>query len=98
MSTTEQLIEEVKLHNILFDLSHPDYKNIKKKDEVWEQMARSLRTSGKFTHFSFIFINYLLFNLLCIVVYKIISTEQLHTLIVLSKYLNTVIVFFIFML
>jgi hypothetical protein len=44
-TTTEQLIEEVKLHNILFDLSHPDYENIKKKDEVWEQMGRSLGTS-----------------------------------------------------
>jgi hypothetical protein len=38
MSTTEQLIEEVKLHSILFDLSHHEYRNIKKKDEVWEQI------------------------------------------------------------
>jgi hypothetical protein len=51
-------------------------------------MGRSLGTSGKFTYFPFIFINYLLFNLLCIVLYKIISTEQLHRLIMLSKYLK----------
>lgn len=56
-STTGQLIEEVKL----FNLSHPDYKNIKKKNEVWEQIGRSLGTSCKFTHFPFIFINYLIY-------------------------------------
>jgi hypothetical protein len=56
MRTTEKLIEEIKLHNILFDLSHPNYKNIKKNDDVWEETGRSLGTSGKFTHFHQLFI------------------------------------------
>jgi hypothetical protein len=53
MSTTEKLIEEVKLHSILFDLSHHEYRNIKKKDEVWEQAVK-VHTFSIYCHQLFI--------------------------------------------
>ncbi|XP_046395245.1 uncharacterized protein LOC124162690 [Ischnura elegans] len=45
-ASTEKLIESVKIHSILFDLAHQAYKNIRKKDQVWEGIGRSLGSSG----------------------------------------------------
>jgi len=39
MAFTEKLIESVKIYPILYDLSHEDYKNVRKKDKAWEQMG-----------------------------------------------------------
>ncbi|CAL1671958.1 unnamed protein product [Lasius platythorax] len=44
--SVEQIIEIVKLHPILFDLSNPDYKNIKKKDNVWKEIGEALKEDG----------------------------------------------------
>nr|CAD7579787.1 unnamed protein product [Timema californicum] len=45
-SVTEKLIEIVKLHGVIFDLSHPDYKNIRNKSKIWEEIGRSLGEDG----------------------------------------------------
>nr|CAD7602458.1 unnamed protein product [Timema genevievae] len=45
-SVTEKLIEIVKLHAVIFDLSHPDYKNIRNKSKIWEEIGRSLGEDG----------------------------------------------------
>jgi len=47
MALTEKLIELVKIYPILYDLSHEDYKNVRKKDKVWEQIGVELKESGK---------------------------------------------------
>jgi hypothetical protein len=49
----EKLIEFVKIYPILYDLSHEDYKNVRKKDNVWEQIGVELKESGKW--FCFIY-------------------------------------------
>lgn len=38
-SSSEQLIEIVKNYPVLYDLSHPEYKNTKKKDKIWDEIA-----------------------------------------------------------
>lgn len=43
----EKLIELVKLHKVLYDLSHPEYKNIRKKNKIWDEIGVSLDTDGK---------------------------------------------------
>jgi len=47
MAFTEKGTEIVKIYQILFDLSHEDYKNARKKDKVWEQIGVELNESGK---------------------------------------------------
>jgi len=47
MAFMEKLIELVKIYPILYDLSHEDYKNVKKKDKAWEQIGVELKESGK---------------------------------------------------
>jgi len=44
---TEKLIELVKICPILYDLSHEDCKNVRKKDKAWEQIGVELKESGK---------------------------------------------------
>lgn len=53
MAFTEKLIELVKIYPILYDLSHEDYKNVRKKDNVWEQIGVELKESDKW--FCFIY-------------------------------------------
>ena len=48
MAFTEKLIELVKIYPILYD-----YKNVRKKDKVWEQIGAELKESGKW--FCFIY-------------------------------------------
>ncbi|KAI4465982.1 alcohol dehydrogenase transcription factor myb/sant-like [Holotrichia oblita] len=36
---TEKLIEYVKKYNILYDLSHPDYKNNRAKNKIWDEIG-----------------------------------------------------------
>ncbi|KAL1492138.1 hypothetical protein ABEB36_012626 [Hypothenemus hampei] len=42
-NSTEKLIEHVKKHSILFDLSHPEYKNVRAKHKVWDQIAKDMQ-------------------------------------------------------
>ncbi|KAH1000576.1 hypothetical protein HUJ04_012885, partial [Dendroctonus ponderosae] len=42
MASTEMLIELVKKYPILYDLSHEDYKNIRKKDKLWDKIGQEL--------------------------------------------------------
>lgn len=48
MGKTEQLIELVRNHRILYDLAHEDYRNIRKKDNIWDQIGTELGETGKF--------------------------------------------------
>ena len=50
MAFTEKLIELVKIYPILYDLSHEDYKNVK-KDKAREQIGVELKESGKWVCF-----------------------------------------------
>ena len=47
MAFTEKLIELVKICPILYDVSHEDYKNVRKKNKVWEQIGAELKEGGK---------------------------------------------------
>jgi hypothetical protein len=53
MAFTEKLIELVKIHPSLYDLSHKDYKNMRKKDKVWEQIGVEAKENGNW--FCFIY-------------------------------------------
>ncbi|CAG9766009.1 unnamed protein product [Ceutorhynchus assimilis] len=44
---TEKLIELVKKYPILYDLGNPDYKNIRKRDKIWDQIGAELNESGE---------------------------------------------------
>ncbi|KAL1492365.1 hypothetical protein ABEB36_010623 [Hypothenemus hampei] len=39
---TEKLIEYVKQHNVLYDMSHADYKNVRIKNKVWDAIAKEI--------------------------------------------------------
>ncbi|XP_074042015.1 uncharacterized protein [Leptinotarsa decemlineata] len=41
MLSTEELIESVRVKPILYDLTNSEYKNIKKKDKIWDEIAES---------------------------------------------------------
>lgn len=43
----EKLIELVKIHPILFDLTNPEYKNVLKKDNIWKNIAEALNQDSK---------------------------------------------------
>jgi hypothetical protein len=44
--TTEKLIENVKNYKILYDLSHPEYKNKRRKNKTWDEIGALLNTDG----------------------------------------------------
>ncbi|XP_050311572.1 transcription factor Adf-1-like [Anthonomus grandis grandis] len=46
-TTTEQLIELIKKHRILYDLSHPEYKNTRIKNKVWDEIGALLKIDGE---------------------------------------------------
>ncbi|XP_034476068.1 transcription factor Adf-1-like [Drosophila innubila] len=46
MAKVELLIELVKRHKILYDLADEDYKNIRKKDKIWDEIGLELEESG----------------------------------------------------
>ena len=43
----EKLIELVREHRVLYDLSHEDYKNIYKKDKVWNEIGEEIGEDGE---------------------------------------------------
>ena len=47
-SSTEQLIESVKKYPILYDLGNSEYKNIRKRDKIWDEIGVELDESGKY--------------------------------------------------
>lgn len=46
----ERLILEVESHRCLYDKSHENYKNKKKKDEIWKEISQILSKNGKKIH------------------------------------------------
>ncbi|KAJ3662191.1 hypothetical protein Zmor_006547 [Zophobas morio] len=46
-SSTEQLIESVKKYPILYDLGNSEYKNIRKRDKIWDEIGVELDESGE---------------------------------------------------
>lgn len=51
MVDVEKLIELVKNHEFLYDLSHRDYKNTKLKVDTWELIAKNLNSTSKCTFY-----------------------------------------------
>lgn len=41
------LIQEVKNHSILYDYSHSEYRNLKKKEREWREIAATTKMNGK---------------------------------------------------
>ena len=57
--STEKLIELVKSHQVLYDMSHADYKNIRIKDKVWSTIANELgHNSGKYDYYHYFVIDF----------------------------------------
>jgi len=38
----EKLIEVVKNYPIIYDMSHRDYKNIRKKNKIWDEIGNEI--------------------------------------------------------
>lgn len=47
MGFEEELIEEVKKEQIIFNKKYCGYKNIAKKVEIWDNIAKKLDVPGK---------------------------------------------------
>lgn len=47
----ERLIIEVENHPVLYDASHPFYKDNSKKDKAWEEIAKTLGFHGEYNQF-----------------------------------------------
>ncbi|TMW42604.1 hypothetical protein DOY81_012315, partial [Sarcophaga bullata] len=47
MDIDDILIQEVKNHSILYDYSHSEYRNLKKKEREWREIAASTRMNVK---------------------------------------------------
>lgn len=47
MDVDETLIEEVRSRSILYDLGQADYKNLKKKEYAWREVAANVLLNGK---------------------------------------------------
>lgn len=54
MSMSEQIIEIVKNYPILYDTSHPEYKDKQKKNETMEEIGQFLGVDGKLSFKSLI--------------------------------------------
>ena len=52
MANTEKLIELIKKYPILYDLSHEEYKNVRKKDKAWDEIGEELKENGKLFFFN----------------------------------------------
>ncbi|XP_036339647.1 uncharacterized protein LOC118748976 [Rhagoletis pomonella] len=44
MDLDEILIEEVRNHPLLYDLAHMEYKNLRRKDYAWKEVAANTKT------------------------------------------------------
>lgn len=45
--TTELFIEKVREYPILYDLKNPHYKNLRKKDKIWDLIGPVFEMDGK---------------------------------------------------
>jgi hypothetical protein len=45
---TELLIETVKKHPMLYDIRNEDYRNVRKKDQLWDEIGKELHVHGKY--------------------------------------------------
>ncbi|XP_045474907.1 uncharacterized protein LOC123680831 [Harmonia axyridis] len=45
--SSELLIEHVKKHEVMFNTTHPDYKNLRLKNKLWEKIAKEMDMEGK---------------------------------------------------
>lgn len=45
----EKLINLVKYHELLYDPDSKDYNNNTRKEQVWEEIGKQLKRSGKYT-------------------------------------------------
>lgn len=45
-NSTERLIKQVKRHEVLFNLSHPDYRNVRIKNKIWDEIAKDMKLPG----------------------------------------------------
>ena len=50
----ERLIIELQNHPVLFDASHPFYKDKTKKDKAWEEISKTLGFDGEYSQFNYI--------------------------------------------
>lgn len=57
MAIVEKLLELVYSNRILYDLSDVDYTNIRRKDEIWNEIGQELNESCKYLP------NYLIYNI-----------------------------------
>jgi hypothetical protein len=48
---TEKLIEKVREYVFLYDMGHPDYKNLLKKSEAWREISEELNQTSTFVFF-----------------------------------------------
>lgn len=46
---TVKLIDMVKCHPVLYDMTHPEFKNTFFKYKLWEEIGGKLNMDGKFT-------------------------------------------------
>lgn len=44
---TEKFIEVVRQHSILYDVTNKEYKNLRKKDKIWENISKIVGGNGK---------------------------------------------------
>jgi hypothetical protein len=45
---TELLVECVRKHPTLYDMSNEDYRNVRKKDQLWDEIGKELHVPGKY--------------------------------------------------
>lgn len=45
---TEMLIESVEKYPILYDFSHEDYKNIRKKGKLWDEIGQAIHITDRY--------------------------------------------------
>lgn len=46
--STLQIIDIVKSHPVIYDMTHPEFKNTFLKNKLWEEIGGQLKTDGEF--------------------------------------------------
>lgn len=47
MKQTAQFIELIKEHPLIYDTTHDDYKNLRKRDKVWDEIGKEIKVKGE---------------------------------------------------
>lgn len=68
------LIEVIQQYEFLYNLKHKDYKNNRKKEESWHEIAILLNSTGKELKYIFLYVYHTLYviNLIYLCVYTLI--------------------------